>query len=100
MRFTLLKVGPVYDLFINYFVNISIIKVFYRQTERTRKSKTALGCFTETVYVEAWCDMQIHESLWEVLYVMKCSLGVQSDMLGRSNFSVYFRYTGRVRNFG
>ena len=52
--------------------------------------------------VEAWCDMKILESLWEVLYVMKCSLGVPSViyMLGRSNFSVYFRYTGRVRIFG
>jgi len=40
------------------------------------------GCFTETVYVEAWCDMQIHEALWKVLYVMKCSLGVLSVMLG------------------
>ena len=50
--------------------------------------------------VEAWCDMQIHEALWKVLYVMKCSHGVPSVMLGRSNFSVYFRYTGRVRNFG
>ena len=64
----------------------------------TRKSKT--GCFTETVYVEAWCDMQIHEALLKVLYVMKCSLGVPSVMLGRSIFLVYFRYTGRVRNFG
>ena len=44
-------------------------------------------------------DMQIHESLWEVLYVMKYSLGVPSVMLGSSNF-VYFRYTGGVRNFG
>jgi len=42
--------------------------------------------------------MQIHEALWKVLYVMKCSLGVPCVMLGRSNFSVYFRYTGRVRN--
>jgi len=33
-------------------------------------------------------------------YVMKCSLGVPSVMLGKSNFSVYFRYTGRVHNFG
>ena len=26
--------------------------------------------------------MQIHEALWKVLYVMKCSLGVPSVMLG------------------
>jgi len=30
--------------------------------------------------------MQIHELLWEVLYVMKCSLGVPSVMIGRCNF--------------
>jgi len=44
--------------------------------------------------------MQLHEALWKVLYDMKCSLRVPSVMLGRSTFSVYFRYTGRVRNFG
>jgi len=64
------------------------------------KKKQNRGCFTKTVYVEAWCDMQIHEALWKVLYVMKCSLEVPSVMLGRSNFSVNFWYTGRVRNFG
>jgi len=26
--------------------------------------------------------MQIHEALWKVLYVMKCSLGVPGVMLG------------------
>ena len=72
----------------------------YTKEHHFEQEKVKQGCFTETVYVEAWCDMQIHEALWKVLYVMKCSLGLPSVMLGRSNFSVYYRYTGRVRNFG
>jgi len=28
--------------------------------DKVNKKKLNRGCFTETVYVEAWCDMQIH----------------------------------------
>jgi len=42
--------------------------------------------------------MQFNELLWEVLYVMKCSLGAPNVMIWRSNF--FFKYTGRVHNFG
>jgi len=58
---------------------------------RVNKKKLNRGCFTETVYVEAWCDVQIHEALWKVLYVMKCSRGVPSVMLGRSIFFCLFQ---------
>ena len=49
------------------------------------------------MYVEAWCDMQIYEALWKVLYVMKCSLRVPSVMLERSNYAVISGILGVFR---
>ena len=66
---------------------------------KTRKSKTE-AVLQRRSMLKLGVICKFIEALWKVLYVMKCSLGVPSVMLGRSNFSVYFRYTGRVRNFG
>jgi len=74
-----------------------MLKQIYVIKEQTRKSKTEAVLQRRSMLK---LGVIIHEALWKVLYAMKCSLGVPSVMLGRNILSVYFRYTGRVRNFG